>query len=197
MQLSTCVQYKLLELKSGSGYKPTDKFKKIKSPLPSENVNDTLIECFQSPPLYRKLITEFKDKPLPSEMGLANILERNYGIYGNASNIASKVFLKNIDKLGLKTSDNILRLDPIYIPFEETQEDEDSQTKKNVVGNQQNNQLILPPTKPKEEKPNDSKTKEIPVFLQGNNREAKVVLPIDFTDDDLKKVIKVLNGYLP
>lgn len=194
MQLSSCVQYKLLELKSGEGYKPTERFEKIKNPLPSENVNDTLIECFQSPSLYKKLIAEFRDKQLPTESGLANILARNYDVHGNAATIAAKIFLKNISNLGLLGSGNVLKLDPSYIPFEETTSEEKEEETPTIK-----TQLVLPnfeQSRQIEQKNSQVKTKEIPVFLKGDNREAKVILPIDFTEEDLSRVVKVLNAYL-
>lgn len=143
-----------------------------------------------------KLISEFRDKQLPTESGLANILARNYGVHGNASTIAAKIFLKNVTKLGLLGTGNILKLDSSYIPFEETTNEEEENDTVTIT----NSQLILPPpreTKIVDKNPIQNKIKEIPVFLGGDNREARVVLPIDFTEDDLKRVIKVLNGYLP
>ena len=41
-----------------------------------------------------------------------------------------------------------------------------------------------------------NKIKEIPVFLNGDNREAKVILPIDFSQDDLKRIVKVIGAYI-
>lgn len=55
--------------------------------------------------------------------------------------------------------------------------------------------LLLPP-KQEIKIEFDKGFKEIPVFLKGN-REAKIFMPFDFTDEDLIKVSKVLNAYLP
>jgi hypothetical protein len=195
-QLSSCVQYGLLEIKQGTGYKPSARFEKIKKPLPSENVNDTLIECFQSPPLYKRLIADLRDKQLPSHKGLANTLDRTYGLKGNPSNLAAKVFLSNVTALGLLGEGNVLKLDTTYIPFEETEKDEG----KDITPEPQKTPLLITaPRQPELEKKeqNENKTREIPVFLQGNGREAKLILPIDFTEDDLKRIVKVLNAYLP
>jgi len=200
-QLSSCVQYGLLELKAGDGYKSTLRFEKIKKPLPTENLNDTLIECFQSPALYKKLINDFREKQLPSEKGLANTLDRTYGLKGNASAVAAKVFLKNVQDLGLLGTGNVLKLDNAYIPFEETsEEDEDIEEIPPVINEQPKLLFATSDQKPQVESKQQAQalnTKEIPVFLQGNNREARLVLPIDFTEDDLKRIVKVLTAYLP
>lgn len=70
MQLSSCVQYELLELKSNDGYKPSIRYKKIKKPLPSENVNNFYLDCFKAPELYKRLITEVAGRQLPEVAGL-------------------------------------------------------------------------------------------------------------------------------
>lgn len=186
MNLSSCVQYGLLELKSREGYKPTQLFKKIQKPLTNENANDFLNECFQSPDLYKKLIEYFNEKQLPSINGLANLLDRNYGVKGVASTIAAKVFLKNAEALGLIGEGNTLKLES-YIPFEENKTEEGKDNKTPPV-------LLIDP--PKKEVPFfQYEIREIPVFLQ-NKREAKLTLPVDFTDDDLNRIIKVLNAYV-
>jgi len=195
-QLSSCVQYGLLELKQKVGYKPSLLFKKIRKPLPSENVNDLLVECLQRPSLYKRLINDLREKQLPSEKGLANTLDRNYAIKGNAANLAAKVFIKNIASLGLVSPDNILKLDASYIPFEEADEVEVSEEVVETKAEKPQLLALTEQRKPAAEE-KSFKTREIPVFLQGDNREAKLVLPIDFTEDDLKRIVKVLNAYLP
>lgn len=201
MQLSSCVQYDLLDLKSKEGYKPTELYKKIKRPLPDENVNDFYIECLQAPELYKKLILDFKDKQLPQVSGLANILDRRYSVKGNASNIAAKIFLKNLEAHGLIDDDNILRFDAAITPFEEVTPDS------NMVNGpaiQYNSKPLLLNQNGDIKKigtivPNTEFT-EIPIFsneTDGTKREWKVLLPLDFTDADVMRTIKVLNGYLP
>lgn len=190
-QLSSCVQYGLLDIKSGDGYKPTSLHKKITRPIPGENPNDGLIECLNNPELYKKLISDFRDKDLPSENGLANILDRLYEIKGNASFIASKIFLKNITALGLIV-DNKLKLDS-YIPFEPIEEEKSQEVDK------ENTPLLIPSTI-KPDKKEEQKTEEyrtLPIFLStSSKREAKLILPIDFSNDELKKIIKVISSYL-
>ncbi len=196
-QLSSCSQYGILELKKGDGYKSTPQLKKIRTPLPTENVNDAKSECLNKPPLYKKLIAEFKDKQLPSEAGLANILDRNYDLHGVGTKIAAKVFLKNLATLKLIAPGNVLKFDN-YIPFVEEEKQEEDEQETTVEDNPK--VQILLAEKSVSNKPlvktENKERKKIPVFLI-NNREAEVDLPIDFTEEDLKRVVKVLNAYLP
>jgi hypothetical protein len=197
MQLSSCVQYDLLELKSKDGYKPTAIYKKIKRPLPEENVNDFYIECLNAPELYKKLITDFKDRQLPQVEGLANILDRKYGVVGNASLQAAKVFLKNLENLELISVDNVLKLDGGIAPIEEVLV-EDFTKNEEPIQNQPHTTLLLTNSNNENvnRSTNNNQVKEIPIFLKGG-REAKIVMPIDFTDEDMLRVSKVINGYLP
>jgi hypothetical protein len=196
MQLSTAVQYGLLEKRLNEGYKPTSLFRKIIKPVPGEEVRDAHIECIQNPPLYKKLIAEFKDKQLPSETGLANILDRNYLVKGGASLIASKVFLKNLSFTKLISEGNTLKFDS-YIPFEEQSDDDiehGNQSEPSMqiilpIGDKNNQQRTGRPLPRKQ-------TKEIQVVLKGEDREAAVVVPADFDNDDLSRIIKVLTAYL-
>lgn len=201
MQLSSSGQYELLDIKPKEGYKPSARFKKIQKPVPGENVNDFLLECFQSPPLYKKLISQFNDKELPSESGLANILDRNYKVKGKAAELAAKVFLKNVISLGLISAGNIFKMDT-YIPYaEETEETENNQPSDDAEKKVESriNMPLLVSTEQLAKLTKSNKTKEIPIYIKSEDnidREAKVIMPFDFTDDDIKRVIKVLSGYL-
>ncbi|MEZ5016182.1 MAG: hypothetical protein R2800_03965 [Flavipsychrobacter sp.] len=113
MFLGSCVQYNLLDLKKGEGYKPSALFKKISRPLPNENVDDLYKECLLEPNLYKSLINEFNNKALPSKSGLANILVRNYNIKSNAADKAATIFIKNLNELGCIKDGNILYLNSV------------------------------------------------------------------------------------
>jgi hypothetical protein len=52
--------------------------------------------------------------------------------------------------------------------------------------------VLLPPSnivKP------DHNVREIPIFLKGDGREAKLILPLDYTDEDLQRIVNILNAY--
>ncbi len=195
-KLSSAVQYGLLEVKQNQGYKPTELFNKIKKPLETENVRDFHIECFNNPKLYKTLISTYRDKQIPSESGLINLLDRNYGVKGGAAIIATKIFLKNATSLNLLGEDGILRMGE-YIPFVETPKITDKDEREPIqeptvyLTVQEKN-----PPSHNNHNSNPAKARTIPVFLQGENREATVILPFDFNDDDLKRIVKIMTAYI-
>lgn len=203
-QLSSCVQYGLLDLKSGEGYRPSELFKKIKRPLEGENVNDFLIECFKKPELYKKITAEYSDRQLPSQSGLANLLDRSFSIKGQAADSAAKVFMKNLSALGLIGEGNILRIES-YIPFvEEGSESDDSVTPDESAVVEKHNKALMVQAKSvngaessdgKAAKEPSSEIIEIPVYLK-DKRKAALTIPKDFSDDDMRRVVRVLSAYV-
>lgn len=107
-KVGSAVQYDLLELKSGTGYRPSELFKKIFKPLSQEEKNQSFIIAFKSPKLYDDLINRFENQPLPSEYILPNILERDYNVYDDAAKKAASIFIQNVEQLGLLNSENEL-----------------------------------------------------------------------------------------
>ena len=196
MQISSCVQYGLLQLKKGEGYKPTDLLGKIMKPLPSENVNDLLLECLCRPELYKKLFNDFKDKQLPSETGLVNILDRLYGVKGVGAVTAARIFFKNIHTAKLVSESNELKIGT-YISFEEIINPDPLESYQDPLGKEQKTgiPLVTPIHNRDKEENGSNENKEIPIFLSGG-REAKVILPKGFSDDDLKRISRVLSAYI-
>jgi len=199
MLLSSSAQYGLLDKSSGEGYKPSAHFKKIDKPLPDENKDEFILECFPKPKLYRKLIGQFRDKQVPSEIGLANILERKYSIFGQASELAASVFFLNANSLKLIGEDQILRIDVDIHSSDDGLDDETEDVKPNNKPKKPQPKISIPNPgsvkNPVFTPPPQVKTKEIPIFLK-DNREAKLVLPADFDDEDIRKTVKVLTSYL-
>jgi hypothetical protein len=109
-KVGSAVQYGLLELKSGTGYRPSELYKKITKPVNESEKHLSLIEAFKSPKLYVELISRFSGSALPSEVILPNILERDHSVFDDAAKKAAQIFLENVDFLGLKTSHNELNL---------------------------------------------------------------------------------------
>ncbi|MBC7867403.1 MAG: hypothetical protein H7X88_07705 [Gloeobacteraceae cyanobacterium ES-bin-316] len=202
-QLSSCTQYGLLELKKGEGYKPTALLAKILKPLPSENVEDFLVECLFLPEIYKKLFSEYQDKQLPSEKGLVNILDRLYGVKGNAATTAARIFFKNITVAKLVSPENELKIGT-YIPYTLVEKENEgmepgssSNSKEGVYDPNLNSGLpyLIAPTA--QQLTVDPLTqKEIPIFLKGENRMATVILPHDFSDEDLNKIVRILSAYV-
>lgn len=203
MQLSSCVQYGLLTMKSKEGYKPTDLYKRISRPLPDENPNDLLKECLQKPELYKKLLVDLKDKQLPTQSGLANILDRKYEVKGNASAVATKIFYRNLEDLHMISNNQFsfdLEIETAEI-FEETEGENGVFENPNLNTNQNQTKeqpplylLNAPKEKPKQE--DYSGFIEIPIPLK-DGKKAKLLMPEGYSDEDIIKVHKVVTGYLP
>lgn len=107
-KVGSAVQYNLLEMKPGIGYRPSDLFKRISKPLSATERRQSLIAAFNSPKLYLELISKLEGNPLPSEGILTNILERDHHIYDDAAKKAAMVFLENLQDLNLRNSNDEL-----------------------------------------------------------------------------------------
>lgn len=169
-KIGSAVQYNLLELKSGTGYRATELFKKIYRPISDVEKDASLVECFKSPKLYNELIEKYENNPLPSEMVLPNILERDHSIYDEAAKKASQIFLNNVYKLQLINSHNELVL------YKIDEDEEESQTYNNN-NEEQKNSSVLPQIS------TDSLKIEIGLL---NNRKAIIIYPQDLNKTDIE-----------
>lgn len=201
--LSSCVQYGLIEMKSKIGYKPTQRFERIRKPLNEQEKKDALLECFKNPTLYEGLIAEFSGNILPVQIGLSTILYRKYHISESASEKAAEIFIENARNLGLLNDENRLiissqnadnteqNIDSIPIVETET-----------VTKHTTNNYLLQSPT-PKFTKPaneqqstivNNPDANSIDIPLRSGQFIAKLVVPKDVTNEDLNKIAKFIEA---
>lgn len=196
-QLSSCVQYGLLDLKPKEGYKPTTLFTKIYKPLPSEKKEDSLLEAFKKPELYKNIIKEYNNQPLTPN-GLSIILFRNHKISENASQLAAKIFLDNATSLGLLGAYSVFNVETTPVL---TTEEIDTIEEKNTPNHKDEPEVIyLPPSNngnnsnATNAKPKTYDTPPIPIFVtQGV---AELYLPNGFNKEDIERVIKVLKAYI-
>lgn len=193
-QLSSAGYYGLMDMKTGEGYKPSQDFIRIYKPISEEEKQQTKVECLLRPELYRQLIERFSGQQLPGVGGLAILLYRQYRVAEDASQKAAKVFLDNVESLGL-VSDNILRLSLHGIKAE-------SDTAYTEVNVEQN---LLPVAQFNTTEPANKENvidissqlvdaPPIPIFLKGG-KIARLIMPMGFTDEDLDKVIAVVGVY--
>ena len=183
-----------MDMKTGEGYKPSQDFIRIYKPISEEEKQQTKVECLLRPELYRQLIERFSGQQLPGVGGLAILLYRQYRVAEDASQKAAKVFLDNVESLGL-VSDNILKLSLHGIKTESDTAYTEVNVEQNLLpvaqfnttetANKENvidisSQLVDAPP--------------IPIFLKGG-KIARLIMPMGFTDEDLDKVIAVVGVY--
>jgi hypothetical protein len=105
-QLSSCKQYSLLELKKGDGYKPTEAFYKVTRGRTGQDRLEASIYCLKSPSIYSDFIEKYDLQEMPTD--LPSIFYWDYSITEGAKDAAAKIFLENLNYLGLISSDGKL-----------------------------------------------------------------------------------------
>ena len=108
LPVSTCVQYGLLQNVFGSGYKPTELFNRIETPVFRADKENAILQALANAPLYKIIIEEFNGKILPDEQGMTNYLTKNFGIKLYLIQKVVKVFYKNFKDHGLIDGNNRL-----------------------------------------------------------------------------------------
>lgn len=191
-QLSSCVQYGLLELKPKEGYKPTALFTKIYRPLPNENIRDSKLEAFNCPELYKKIISECNNQ-IHTIDSLSTILFRNYKVSEGAAPFAAKIFLENAKELLLIDEQNLLNIDGAKI-------DDALEVLEDIGSKGEPERLkevkFLPPhDESSATKPKLYNHPPIPIFYDDGTI-GELYLPNGFEKSKIEKTVKVLTAYL-
>lgn len=195
-QLSSCVQYGLLELKSKEGYKQTPLFTKVYKPLLSEKKENAILEAFKNPELYKNIIREHDNQTL-TVTGLAIILFRNHKVSDNASNLAAKVFIDNASALGLINDDNLFSINNVISIAEQLELSEVPPHVNNI--HKDDEVIYLPPNNIEQNTNNQSKKFDfppIPVFVDDDGNVAEIYLPKGFNRAHIERIIKVLTAQI-
>jgi hypothetical protein len=190
MKLSSAVQYGLLEMKSGEGYKPASLFTRIYKPLNEEEKREAEIQCLLNAELHKQLYEQHKGRRLPNIGGLSILLFRNYKVAEDASERAAKIFYENLKDLELIGEENLV------IDFSESVAEDVKQESENI-----DSIAYLPePTKSqvKQEAIVDISSQmvdapPIPIFVKGGV--ARLIMPSGFDADDLETVIEIISVY--
>lgn len=102
-KLSACTMYGFLLSNPRKGYQVTELFTSIMNPEFEEDKRKKLLEAFNTPPLYKKLIERYNSKSLPNRQGLLNLLiSSEFGL--NKNSTAPKTtaaFFENCEYLNL------------------------------------------------------------------------------------------------
>jgi hypothetical protein len=183
--LSCAQQFGLLEIKHGVGYKTTDLFAKIFLPVDDEEKKRSILESLRQSQLYNELFSTYeKSGILPNNAGLTNTLIRLYHFAPAIATKIAKDFVATLKNYGFLDDKNILKLN--IRP--QSASPSDVSNNKPSVGENNNT--------PKPNNPPNSQSGATIVIPLKNGRKASLVLPDDYHNRDLKRVIKFLTAIM-
>lgn len=179
-KVSACIQYTLLENNTGGkGYRVSDFGVSIIRPEYTDAafIKKKLLEAFNAPPLYKKLIERYNSKGLPNKEGLTNTLIAEYGLNANSTGPkAAATFLENCSYLAISEGGRLR----FFMP--------------NVVTD--NNSLNTTHTPPPVKKDDEVKEDEtiILIPLKQGEKKARLILPNGFDSKDLTRISKFVEA---
>lgn len=191
-KISSCKQYGLISTFSGNTIQITDTCKRILFPT-GENTQEIIRSCFSMPPLYSKLIALYDGKAIPNVNLLANILMNDHKIQKSVKDTAAKAFIESAEQLGFIKGGILCYSEELNsADFESCEDKSDATITEEITDNSNslNNSQYISPMHTNNEA--DYITQTIP-FESG--KIARVVIPIDATEDDLlflNDMIKVI-----
>jgi hypothetical protein len=172
--MSTAVQYGLLELKHGTGYKVSSLFVKIHKPLNENEKQASVVESLQQSEVMKKLLDDYVGHTLPAQSGITNNIARTWEFKDAISSRVAEIFLKNVNDFNLVNGRGELLLKrPTEKPADPP-----------PIVQQKNTEHPKPPS---------DGSIEIPVPLK-NGRLAHIRLPNDYTDTDLRRISKFVDA---
>ena len=168
-KISSAKQYGLITTNSAT-IQLTELSKKILYPT-TDDINSLKNECFRLPPLYASLISEYEGKAIPDKNLLANSLMSKYKISRAAKDNAAKIFLLNleVEQDSINAANQKILADNEHTQDEETFEKEASSDKTASA---------------------EYITQTYPVE---SGKVAKIIIPIDSTEDDLYAIRDLLE----
>lgn len=189
--LSTAQQYGLLENKHGKGYRVTPLFQNI---VLWENENDKLaniIESLRSPAIFKKFFEDYTGQVVPTIVGLKNRIQREYSLKENLAELVANIFLENLKSFNLLNSKNVLINSPAFALQRKAQieEEEKDTTEKPATD------ISAAVSEPFQQKqPNTSDFIEIPIPLKSVALNATLILPRNYTTEDLQRISKFVTA---
>lgn len=201
--LTSAQQYKLLELKFGTGYKITDHFQKLYLPKNDQEKRTAIIESLKSPETYQQLFKDYEYHVVPFE-GVKNHFIRSFGMNNELAAKVAQVFMDNLKDFNLQDARGVLTsalpakpiVTEVNAESEESESNNSNGTNANSNGDSGNNlparrvdKLIF------QSELDAAGKKTIPIYLIGN-KQALFVYPDDITEDDIELVKHQIDGVL-
>jgi len=186
-QISSCQQYRLLEIKHGVGYKITDLFTRIYLPVNENEKRAAVIESLKSPETYQQLFRDNEFHIVPPVTGIKNHFVRNYQIKPEIAERVAEIFLENLRDYNLIDSRGVL-LSGLPVKSNIPNGDTENPTENKP------SESIAPPKPPTPPAPKDEDNLfELPIPLP-NKRKAYLKYPLDnLTRKDIKVITKALE----
>lgn len=194
---SSACQYGLLELKYKLGYKPSQAYLDIRNPRSEAEERATLLKCFQSPPLYRKLIEKYDNGIIPVKIGLRAYLIKDFGITESAVDACLEVFFDNAISLKVMNEERYFSINSVLsnnsfaIGEQEKQEEGKPPSPEGNLTVIPIPEVIIPKVELLNKK-NSLEYREIPIFLD-ENRTIYVQIPHEFYEEDFLYLKEVLD----
>lgn len=188
-KLSTAKQFGLVRTTGGSVVELTDLAKSYLYPINGYVQAEIKAKCFQTPPVYAKLIERFNGKAIPNESSLANLLMQSFGIVKTVKDAAAKCFILNAEQMGVCVN-GVLNCGAF---------DSDSNVEdKANAGAQDQSQHTVEQTVVIAESEPAPKVKQEKEYIQQNyetesGKLAQIIIPKDATQDDLAAISDMLN----
>ena len=187
-KVGTAKQFGLIST-SSSTIQLTEIARKILYPV-SNDIKAIELECFRLPPLYNSLINNYDGKQVPDQKLLSNVLMNNYKISKAAKDSAAKTFLINCEQLNLIKAGILCyseRLEKEGIPdneYGQVHEEELVKTERETRA-----------SVPIQEKLATNQENEyiVQTYPVESGKVAKIVIPIDSTEDDLYAIRDLLE----
>jgi hypothetical protein len=174
--LSTCQQYKLLDLKHGTGYKVSALFVKIHKPLDDEEKTSAVVESIQSVEIFHSLINDYEGHTVPALNGIVNKIHRDFQLKEALAQKVADIFVRNLNDFNLIDLRGDLQLRPKNSGVKEEPKQKQQEQKVNEMPPIHGHIVITIP-------------------LKGvGGRKASLHIPEDYSDADLKKVAKFVDA---
>lgn len=189
LKLSAGVQYGILINVFGKGYKISDLYQKITSPVYPKDAEQAKLIAITNPSLYKKIIDGHNGKILPNEEGFCNLLKTDFKLNPNSVLRATKVFFENCEDLKIIDPSKRLRY---FLPHISNS---DVNVSNGHTNGSADNDLKNKNEDQKKEylKQGIENPLEILIPLK-NGRKAFLLIPEDYTDEELTRVSKFVEA---
>lgn len=188
-QLTSCQQYKLLELKFSVGYKITELFKRIYLPVNDTEKRAAIIESLKSPESYTALFKNYEFHILPPVSGLKNHFVRTYQFKEDIAEKTATVFIENLKEYNLLDSRGVL-ISGMKAPINSAPDTGNDSTTLNSSTEPQKQAEV----KNEIHTEYEPRMIDIVIPLKTTKEKAHLLIPEDYQAEDLERISKFVEA---